>query len=168
MNYNCVTLGGRICRDIEMRYLPSGVAVAQFSIAINRTWMDKQTNEKREEVSFVDCEAFGRTAETINQYLSKGRGIFLWGRLKQDTWENAEGQKRSKLKTVVDGFQFIDKGDGGNQGQQATGGYQQPAQGQRRNYGRDGAGQQQPASGGGQGLYGGGEHVATDEDDIPF
>ena len=107
MNLNKVTLAGRITRDIELRYLPSGAAVAAFGLAINRCWKNAQ-GEQQEEVTFVDLEAFGKPAETMNQYLRKGSGIFIEGRLKLDQWEDKDGNKRQKMKVVVESFQFID------------------------------------------------------------
>lgn len=152
-NYNKVQLMGNITRDIELRYLPSGMAVAQVGLAINRTWRDRQTNEQREETTFVDCDAFGRTAEVMNEHLGKGRPVFIEGRLKLDQWQDREGNNRSKLKVVVDSFQFIDSRDsrGGNQGSHGrpSSGYSQPQD------------EREP-------VTTGGEHEATDEDDIPF
>jgi single-strand DNA-binding protein len=106
-NLNKVLLMGNITRDIELRYLPSGMAVAAFGLAVNRRWKNAQ-GEQQEEVTFVDLEAFGKPAEVMNQYLRKGSGIFIEGRLKLDQWEDKDGGKRSKMKVVVDSFQFID------------------------------------------------------------
>ena len=108
MNLNQVMLGGNITRDIELRSLPNGNSIAQVGIAINRKWKDKDGNAQ-EEVTFVDCEAWGKTAEVMHKYLAKGRPVFIEGRLKLDQWEDKEsGQKRSKMKVVVESFQFID------------------------------------------------------------
>ncbi len=108
MNLNQVMLGGNITRDIEIRTLPSGQSIAQVGIAINRKWKDKNDNPM-EEVTFVDCEAWGKTAELMHKYLAKGRPVFIEGRLKLDQWEDKEsGQKRSKMKVVIESFQFID------------------------------------------------------------
>ena len=116
---NKVLLMGNLTRDIEMRYTPSGMAVAQLGLAVNRKFRDTKTNELREEVTFVDIDAFGKTAETAHQYLSKGRPIFVEGRLKLDQWDDkTTGQKRSKLKVVADRIQFV----GGGQGQGGPGG----------------------------------------------
>ena len=101
MNFNQVTLGGRLTRDIETRAIGTGTTVANFGLAINRKWKDV------EEVLFIDCEAWGRTAEVMTQYLEKGREIFIEGRLKLDTWQDKDGGKRSKLKVVVENFQFV-------------------------------------------------------------
>lgn len=117
-SYNKVILMGNITRDIELRNLPSGMAVATIGIAVNRKWRDQNTNELREEVTFVDCEAFGKTAENIAKFFSKGKPIFLEGRLKLDTWKDkTDGSNRSKLKVMVDSFEFIEsKGGGGGGG----------------------------------------------------
>jgi single-strand DNA-binding protein len=113
MNYNMVLLGGNITRDIELRTLPSGGSVAGFGIAVNRKWKDQASGEMREDVTFVDCEAFGKTAENIAKFFSRGKPIFLQGRLKFDQWQDkTDGSKRSKLKVIVDGFEFVGgKGD---------------------------------------------------------
>jgi single-strand DNA-binding protein len=116
---NRVLLMGNLTRDIEMRYTPSGLAVAQMGLAMNRKFRDTKTNELREEVTFVDIDAFGKTAETAHQYLSKGRPVFVEGRLKLDQWDDKQtGQKRTKLKVVAERIQFV----GGGQGQGGGGG----------------------------------------------
>lgn len=107
-NLNRVMLMGNLTRDPELRYLPNGnTAVAALSLAINRKWKTPG-GEAKEEATFIDCEAFGRTAEVLNQYLKKGRPVYIEGRLKLDQWTDKEGQKRSRLKVVVEQFQFID------------------------------------------------------------
>lgn len=108
MNLNRVTLAGRMVREPEMQFLPSNnTAVTRIGLAINRKWKNAQ-GELQEEVTFVDCEAFGKTAEAINQYFHKGSPIFVEGRLKLDQWQDKEGSNRSKLKVVVESFQFIE------------------------------------------------------------
>jgi single-strand DNA-binding protein len=105
-NFNKVILAGNLTRDPELRFTPKGMAICKFGLAINRNWTT-DTGEKREEVTFVDIDAFGRQAETIAQYLKKGGGIMLEGRLRLDQWDDKQtGQKRSKLGVVLDGFQF--------------------------------------------------------------
>jgi single-strand DNA-binding protein len=114
-NFNKVILAGNLTRDPELRYLPKGTAVVKIGMAINRTWKS-ETGESKEEVTFVDVEAFGRQAETIAQYMRKGRPLLVEGRLKLDTWEDKTTQKKqSKLKVVLESFSFMDsKGaDGG-------------------------------------------------------
>ncbi len=104
--FNKVFLMGNLTRDPELRYTPSGTAVASFGIAVNRTWTG-QNGEKKEEVCFVDINAFGRRAEVINEYFSKGSPIFIDGRLQFHQWETKDGQKRSVLRVVAENFQFI-------------------------------------------------------------
>ncbi|HEY3323584.1 MAG TPA: single-stranded DNA-binding protein [Planctomycetota bacterium] len=116
-NLNKVLLMGNLTRDVEMRFTPSGLAIAQIGLAINRKFKDSKTNEMREEVTFVDIEAFGKTAELAGKYLSKGRPVFIEGRLKLDQWEDKQtGQKRSKMKVVVDQLQFMGPAPSGQGG----------------------------------------------------
>jgi single-strand DNA-binding protein len=107
-SFNRVILAGNLTRDPELRYTPKGTAVAQITLAINRTWKS-ETGESKEEVSFVDVEAWGRQGEVIAQYMRKGRPLLVEGRLKQDKWEDkTTHQKQSKLKVVLESFSFID------------------------------------------------------------
>lgn len=123
-SFNKVILAGNLTRDPEMRYTPKGTAVANVDIAINRTWKD-ESGQQREEVTFVSCAAFGRTAEVISQYLQKGKPILVEGRLKLDQWDDKQtNQKRSKLSVVIESFQFLDSG-GGDGGQRQE---RQPSQ----------------------------------------
>jgi single-strand DNA-binding protein len=113
---NKVMLMGNLTRDPQLKYLPSQTAVAEFGLAVSRKFRT-QSGEDREEVCFVDCTAFGRTGEVINQYFTKGKPIFIEGRLKFDSWEDKQGGgKRSKLSVVIDNFQFIGGRDGGSGG----------------------------------------------------
>ena len=106
-NFNKVYLMGNLTRDPDMRVTPKGTAICQFGLAVNREWKD-ESGQKREEVCFVDVEAWGRQGETISKYCGKGRPLFVEGRLKLDQWEDkTSGQKRTKLKVVLEGFQFI-------------------------------------------------------------
>lgn len=105
-SFNKVILMGNLTRDPQLRYLPNNTAVCDFGIATNRRFRDREGNQ-REEVCFVDVTAWGRQAETINQYMTKGRPILIEGHLKLDTWTGQDGQKRSKLSVVLDGFQFV-------------------------------------------------------------
>ncbi|MCX6902114.1 MAG: single-stranded DNA-binding protein [Verrucomicrobia bacterium] len=110
-NFNKVILAGNLTRDPELRYTPKGTAVCRFGLAINRTWKS-ETGESKEEVTFVDVDAWGRQAEVIAQYMKKGRPLLVEGRLKLDTWEDKnthqKHQKQSKLKVVLESFSFID------------------------------------------------------------
>lgn len=109
-NFNKVILAGNLTRDPELRYTPKGSAITDIGLAINRSWKT-ETGEMKEEVTFVDVAAYGRTAEIIAQYLKKGRPILIEGRLRLDTWDDKQtGQKKSKLRVVCDGFQFLDSG----------------------------------------------------------
>ena len=106
-SYNKVLLMGNLTRDPEVRYTPKGTAVAALGLAVNRIWTT-ESGEKKEEVTFVDVEVWGRQAETAGEYLSKGRPVFIEGRLRLDTWDDKEtGQKRSKLKVVGERIQFL-------------------------------------------------------------
>jgi single-strand DNA-binding protein len=107
MNVNRVFLAGNLTRDVAMRFLARDKAVGEFGLAVNRKWKDGN-GEQKEEVTFVDVEVWGRTAELCSQYLAKGRGCFIEGRLKLDTWEDKkDGSKRSKLRVVADNVQFV-------------------------------------------------------------
>jgi len=114
-NFNKVILAGNLTRDPELRYTPKGVAIAKLGLAINRTWKN-EAGETKEEVTFVDVDAFVRQAEVLGQYLKKGRPILMEGRLRLDQWDDKQtGQKRSKLGVVLESFQFMDSvraGDG--------------------------------------------------------
>ena len=121
-SYNKVLLMGNITRDIELRTLPSQNSVAQIGLAVNRKWRD-QSGELKEEVTFVDCDAFGKTAENIAKFFSKGRPIFIEGRLRLDTWKDkTDGSNRSKLKVVIENFQFVESKGGGGGGYEGGGG----------------------------------------------
>ena len=108
-NLNKIMLIGNLTRDPQLSYLPSQTAVVEFGLAVNRRWTSKD-GEKREETCFVDCRAFGRQAENINKYLSKGRALFLEGRLTFDSWTAQDGSKRSKHRVTVENFQFLGGG----------------------------------------------------------
>lgn len=113
-NLNKVFLIGNLTRDPELRYTPNGTAVVEFGMAMNRTW-SRAGGEKQEEACFVDVQAWARQAEVISEYCAKGRPLFVEGRLKLDSWEGKDGQRRSKLRIVVENFQFLGS-RGGNQG----------------------------------------------------
>jgi len=99
---NKVMLLGRLTRDVELKFTPSNMAVAQFGMAVGRKWKTP-AGEEREETAFVDCSAFGKLAEIVNQYAGKGKQVFVEGRLKLDQWEDKQsGQKRSKLTVVAE------------------------------------------------------------------
>jgi single-strand DNA-binding protein len=115
-NLNKVMLMGNLTRDPELRYTPKGTAVTDISMAINRIWNNEQ-NQRQEDTIFVEVTLWGRQAEIAQQYLSKGRGVFIEGRLQMDTWEDkASGQKRSKLKVVGETLHLLPSGGGGTGG----------------------------------------------------
>ena len=160
-SYNKVILMGRLTRDVELKYTPSNQAVANISLAINRRFRTSD-GQDQEETTFVDCEAWGRTAEVMSQYLSKGRPVFVEGRLKLDRWQDKDGANRSKLKVVVFNFQFIDSGGGGGP---AGGGGDGPPQRVAAPTGATTGDSTGAPTGTPTGL---GEHQPIDEDDIPF
>ena len=110
-SYNKVLLIGNLTRDPEMRYTENKAAVVRFGIAINEKYKEKETGVERENVCFVDVEAWNRQAEIANEYLSKGRPVFIEGSLKFDSWEDNEGKKRSKLSVRAFRIQFLGSRD---------------------------------------------------------
>lgn len=109
MAFNQITLLGNFTREVETKYTTGGTAIAAFGMATSHKYTS-QSGEKREEVMFIDCEAFGRTAEIISKYCKKGHQVFIQGRLKLDTWEDKQsGQKRSKHKVVVETVQLLNQ-----------------------------------------------------------
>ncbi len=102
MNGNSVTVVGNITRDPELRFTASGQATASFGLAVNRVWNDRQTNEKKEAVSFFDIVCWREMAENASESLSKGARVLVTGRLEQRSWETPEGEKRSKIEIVAD------------------------------------------------------------------
>lgn len=107
VSLNKVLLIGNLTRDPELRYIPSGMAVADLGIAVNRRFR-AQSGEFKEETCFVDVIAWGKQAEFCAEYFKKGRPIFIEGRLQLDQWEGKNGEKRSKLRVVADRIQFVD------------------------------------------------------------
>ena len=106
-SFNKVILVGNLTRDPELRYTPSGKAIAKVGMAVNRTWTS-ESGEKKEEVTFVDVDIFGRTAENVSQYMRKGSSMLIDGRLRLDQWDDKQtGQKRSKLGVVAESVQFL-------------------------------------------------------------
>jgi len=106
LSLNKVTLAGNLTRNPGVKFLANDLAVANFGLAVNEKYKDKDGN-KKESVTFFDCEAWGRTAELIGQYLNKGNPCYVEGKLRLDTWDDKDGQKKSKLKIVVDVVQFL-------------------------------------------------------------
>ena len=115
-SFNKVVLVGNLTRDPELRYTPKGTAIAKIGLAVNRVWTN-EAGEKKEEVTFVDVDVFGRTAENVGQYMRKGRPILIEGRLKLDQWDDKQtGQKKSKLGVVAETVQFLGSSQGGEGG----------------------------------------------------
>jgi single-strand DNA-binding protein len=116
LNLNHVVLAGNLTRDPDVKQINADRVVANAGIAINRKWKNQTTGELQEEVTFVDIEAWGRTAELIGQFLKKGSPVYIEGRLRLDQWEEKDtGQKRSRLKVVVESVQFLatrERGEG--------------------------------------------------------
>jgi single-strand DNA-binding protein len=107
MNINKVTLAGRLTRDPEIKYTPSGTAIADFSLAVNRYYKNN-AGENTEETDFIDVTAFGRSAEIIGKHLKKGSPVYVEGRLKLDQWQDKQtGQPPSKLRCVAESMQFV-------------------------------------------------------------
>ena len=101
-NGNTVTLVGNVTRDPELRFTPSGQATATFGLAVNRVWNDRQTNERREAVSFFDIVCWREMAENVSESLQKGARVVVTGRLEQRSWETPDGDRRSKVEVVAD------------------------------------------------------------------
>jgi single-strand DNA-binding protein len=119
-SFNKVILVGNLTRDPELRYTPKGTAIAKVGLAVNRVWTN-EAGEKKEEVTFVDVDIFGRTAENVGQYMRKGRPILIEGRLKLDQWDDKQtGQKKSKLGVVAETVQFLGSPTGGEGGAPAA------------------------------------------------
>ena len=156
--FNKVILAGNLTRDPELRYTPSGTAIAKFGLALNRKWKDSQSGEMREEVTFVDVDAFGKQAELIGQYVKKGNPLLVEGRLKMDTWEDKQTQqKKSRLGVVMEGMTFLGTGgsrDGGDFGGGSGGGNPPSARPQQR------SAPPPPQQSGGD--------MPPEEDDVPF
>jgi single-strand DNA-binding protein len=125
-NYNKILLMGNLTRDPQLSYTPNQTAVVDFGLATNRRWT-AQDGSQREETCFVDCRAFGRQAENMNKFLSKGRLVFIEGRLTFDTWTAQDGSKRSKHRVTVENCQFLP-------GTGPAGGSQQANQGAQSDY----------------------------------
>ena len=148
-SYNKVLLMGNLTRDVQLKSVAGGQSVADLAIAVNRKFRLKDGTEK-EEVTYVDCECWGPRADVIAKYFSKGKPIFIEGRLKLDSWDDKDGQKRSKMRVVIEDFQFVEgRGGGGGGGASAS---------------DDGGYAPSRSSGGG----GRGGHSGIQEEEIPF
>ncbi|MFZ4751515.1 MAG: single-stranded DNA-binding protein [Phycisphaerales bacterium] len=150
-SYNKVLLMGNLTRDVQLKSTSGNQSVADIAIAVNRKYKLKDGTE-REEVTYVDCECWGPRAEVIAKYFSKGKPIFIEGRLKLDSWEDKDGQKRSKMRVMIEDFQFVESrggGGGGGGGGGDEGGYA-------------------PSRSSGGGSRAGASHSGIQEDEIPF
>jgi len=145
---NKVLLIGRLTRDPELRYIPSGAAVAEFGFAVNR-YYNTPGGERKEDTCFLEVSAWGKLGETVQNYLRKGRQVFVEGHLTYSEWQNQEGQKRSRIRVVADNIQFLDSGRA-DAGQQQAG----PAEVRQERP------QQDPAAAGGD--------EASADDECPF
>ena len=152
-NVNKVILIGNLTRDPQLRYTPNQMAVCEFGLAVNRK-RRSTTGESQDEVCFVDLTAWGKQAETLQKYVTKGQQIFIEGRLTFDQWEGKDGQKRSKLKVTVENFQFLGGPKGAGQGGSPGG----P---------KSSAGGPEGGQGGGGGDYQYNQDIGED-DTIPF
>ncbi len=165
-SFNKVILVGNVTRDPEVKYINNGTAVTELGLAVNRTWFDKQQNQRREETTFVDVTLWGRQAEVAGEYLSKGRSVLIEGRLQLDTWDDREtGKKRSKLRVVGENMTMLgSRGDGGGGG----GGSRGPSnQGQQNsNYG--GSGNSGSPNDAVDSFYESGPSSNVSDEDVPF
>lgn len=162
--FNKVILVGNLTRDVELRYSPSGLAIAKIGLATNRRYKNQQ-GEQKEEVCFVDVNIFGRTAEVANQYLKKGSKILIEGRLVLEQWTDQSGQKRSRHTVTAESMQMLDSKGGAQRDSGYEQGYQQDDNytHKEESYASEPSHQQQtepkqPNSGG----------YTIEDDDIPF
>jgi single-strand DNA-binding protein len=169
-SFNKVILVGNLTRDPQVKRTPAGQAVTELGLAVNRTWWDKQSNQRKEETTFVDVTLWGRDAEVAGEYLSKGRPVLIEGRLQLDSWEDKQtGQKRSKLRVVCERMQMLGgRGEGGGGG----GGGRSASQSDSYSPSGDDYGSEGSYSGSHSGgnNYGGGFGGSSEPpaDDIPF
>jgi len=161
-SFNKVILVGNLTRDPQVRYTPSGSAVTEIGLAVNRSWFDKSSNSRKEETTFVDVTLWGRTAEVASEYLTKGRSVLIEGRLQLDQWDDKEsGQKRSKLKVVGENMTML-----GGRGESGGGG---PAGGGGGGYAsRGGNAPQGGASSPADSFYDSNPSGGMPDDDVPF
>ncbi len=123
MSINRVVISGNLTRDSELRATSGGMSVLKLGVAVNDRRKNQQTGEWEDVPNFVDCTMFGARADALAQYLSKGTKVAIEGKLRWSSWENPQGDKRSKLEVVIDEIEFMSSRDSGSQG----GGYQKDA-----------------------------------------
>ncbi|RDU55284.1 single-stranded DNA-binding protein [Helicobacter sp. MIT 00-7814] len=165
--FNKVIIVGNLTRDVELRYLPSGSAVATLGLASNRRY-NKQDGTKAEEVCFVDVKLFGRSAEVANQYLRRGSKVLIEGRLSFESWVDQSGQKRSKHSVVAESMQMMDSkpqnsDNYGNAEYESNQSYQQAPRAPQQAYNTQ-APQSQPNNAYSQNI----PEINIDDEDIPF
>jgi single-strand DNA-binding protein len=158
-NLNKVMLIGNLTRDPDLKFTPGNQAVCEIGLAVNRKYRTKD-GEDREETTFVDCEAWGKQAEVLKQYMTKGKPLFIEGRLKLDTWEDKDGGKRSKMRVVIENFQFLGAAGGAGGGERYV-----SEEGGSASRGGSRGGSRAPAATGGRGA---GSHTDVPEEEIPF
>lgn len=185
-NLNKVMIIGNLTADPEVRTTPRGTSLTELRLAVNRITSGQGEGERREETTFLDVTCWGRTGEIAAQYLSKGRPVFIEGRLQQDSWEDKQtGQRRSRIRIIAENLQLLGgRGEGAPQG----GGYQQRnSYGNGGGYNNNGGGYSNGGNGGGNsGNYGNGGYNSNsgyqqptapsqqaplppeEDDDIPF
>ena len=123
---NIVILKGNLTRDVELKFLQNGVAVANFGMATNKRWNDAQTGERREKATFVEITAWNKQAEVIAEHFSKGSEILIQGELEFEQWDAPDGSKRNRLKVRLNQFEFVGSresngnGNGNGNAQQGT------------------------------------------------
>ena len=160
-NLNKVMLIGNLTRDPELRHTPKGTAVSEISMAINRVWNNDQ-GQKQEETTFVEVTLWGRQAELAQQYLTKGRPVYIEGRLNLDTWDDKEtGKKRSKLRVIGENMQFLSSGTG-------TGGGGGGGSSERSSQASSPSQRQSSPQGSPQGASAAPTDDYPEDDDIPF
>lgn len=166
MNVNKLMFAGNLTRDPELRQLPNGTSVCDFTVANNRRYKTS-AGEEREDTCFLDCTAWGKTGEIINEHFTQGKEIFIEARLHYETWEAKDGSRRSKIAAVVDNFQFVGKKDAGGGG--GDGGYrgepQEPQRAANKSGGRPAAKKLQAGKAVGQADD---DAPPISNDDIPF
>ncbi len=155
-SFNKVILLGNLTRDPETRVTQNGLTICKLGMAVSRVFSTRE-GERKEETSFVDIDAFGKQAEVITKYMRKGKPLMVEGRLKLDQWETDDGQKRNKLKVVLENFQFVGGRDDNSEGGGSSG-YDESSPPKRS----------APESSGDQGGGGGGNSGDVLDDDVPF
>lgn len=150
-SFNKTILVGNLTRDPQVKYTTGGTAICEISLAVNREWFDKATNQKKSEVTYVDVTYFGKIAEVLGEYTSKGSSILSEGRLQLDQWDDREtGQKRSKLRVIGETMQLLGRRPDSSQDSRGSRSQEQPAGSQSSPHSGDGGsdfGYEPPAGG---------------------